>query len=524
MLAFVVFLNGMAVMVLEMAGARLLAPELGTSVIVWTSLIGVILASLSVGYWLGGRLADKVLASGGKSGDRGRAWSVLSRLLAVASASAFLAAALGVYVPGAIRAAVPSLHLGTVCAALALFALPALLCGMVSPYAVRLAITTSDTAGAVIGRLNAIGTVGSIVGTFLGGFVLLSWFSTGTIILGVAGCLLAAAFLVCLRPIVSKAMIALLILAGIIGNESYAAWVENTGFDEGVPITIDTSYSSMRVARGKRGDRDVLLLMTDPGSSQSGMYEDDPLELLFEYTHFYGLGTSMNPEAERILMLGGGGYSVPKWLLGGRSDLAVKDFSLDVVELDPGMTATAQRYFKAPPDDPRMRIHHEDARTFVNRAASAVPEGRAGPYNLIFADIFNSWYTVPFHVGTAEAARNIHTLLADDGIYIMNIITSVSGDNGRLLRSIRNAFLESFGEVHIFPVQQRYNGALVQNVMLLAFKTARPLPDPAKESVPPHIARMLANRWTSPFPAPENEPALRDEFAPVERYTLGFVQ
>ena len=524
MLAFVVFLNGMAVMVLEMAGARLLAPELGTSIIVWTSLIGVILANLSLGYWLGGRLADKVLLACGKSADKKRALAVLSRLLAAAAVSAFLAAALSVYVPGAVRAAVPSLHLGTVCAALVLFALPALLCGMVSPYAVRLAITTSDTAGAIIGRLNAIGTVGSIVGTFLGGFVLLSWFSASTIILGVAACLLAAAVLVSLRPIASKAVIGLLILVGIVGNESYATWVEKTGFNEGLPITIDTSYASMRVAKARRDGRDALMLMTDPGSSQSGMYVDDPLDLIFEYTHFYGLGTAMNHEAERVLMLGGGGYSVPKWLLGGRSDLKKHDFTLDVVELDPGMTRTAERFFKAPLDDPRMRVYHEDARTFVNRAAAAVPEGQPGPYNLIFADIFNSWYTVPFHVGTAEAARNIRALLADDGIYIMNVITAVSGDNGRLLRSIRNAFLESFDEVHVFPVQRKFDGSMVQNVMLMAFKTPRPLPDPARESVSPHVARMLAHRWTSPFPAPEDDvPALRDDFAPVERYTLGFV-
>jgi hypothetical protein len=171
-----------------------------------------------------------------------------------------------------------------------------------------------------------------------------------------------------------------------------------------------------------------------------------------------------------------------------------------------------------------MRIFHEDARTFINRSATALSKDEMEPYNLIFADIFNSWYSVPFHVGTAEAARNIHRLLADDGIYIMNIITAINGDNGRLLRSIRNAFLESFAEVHIFPVQQRFNGNQIQNVMLLACKTPRLLPNPAMESVPPHIARMLANRWTSPFPEPENDvPALRDGFAPVERYTIGFI-
>lgn len=528
MLALVVFLNGMAVMVLEMAGARLLAPELGTSIVVWTSLIGIILASLSLGYWLGGRLADSTLrGAGGKDTSdaaQSRACAVLSNLLALAGISVFITAALGTVVPGMIGTISSSLHLSTVLAALALFALPSLLCGMVSPYAVRLGITSSETSGAVIGRLNAVSTVGSIVGTFLGGFVLLSWFGTGTIFLGVAACLIAASAIVRLRPLLPKAMMGALILAGIFGDISYSNWIAETGFyQDNMPVTIETSYSSMRVVKGLQDGRDAVFLQTDPGSAQSGMYVDDQQELMFAYTRFYALGTAMHPQAKRILMLGGGGYSVPKWLLAGRSDLASSDFALDVVELDPGMTRTAGRYFAAPLDDARMSIFHEDARTFVNRAAAKLAHGNWRQYDLIFADIFNSWYTVPFHVGTREAAQNIHALLDDNGVYIMNIISAVSGDNGRLLRAIRLAFADVFEQVDIFPVQQRYNAGMVQNVMLVATK-GRALPDAETEHLAPHVARILENRWKVPFPAPQDDvPALVDDFAPVERYTLGFL-
>lgn len=544
MLALVVFLNGMAIMVLEMAGARLLAPELGTSILVWTSLIGVILASLSLGYWLGGKLADNCLRTVASAKKRrkdappeetaapdqapatyARAYAVLSNLLVFASISVFLCAALGLYVPSLVSRLSSSLYVSTVLAALALFTVPSLLCGMVSPYAVRLGITDSETSGAIIGRLNAIGTVGSIVGTFLGGFVLLAWFSTSTILLGVAATLLLASALVRARPLLPKALLFFLLGAGMVGDTLYTDWTAKTGLSQGIPITIETSYSSMRVAKGRQEDRSLLLLLTDPGSAQSGMFEDAPDELLFAYTKFYGLGTGLRPDAKRILMLGGGGYSVPKWLLSGRSDLASPDFTLDVVELDPGMTRVAARYFKAPLDDPRMTVRHEDARTFINRASGAVAEGAYGPYDLIFADIFNSWYTVPFHVGTREAAAAIHRLLAKDGVYVMNIITAVTGDNGRLLRSIRNAFLEVFGEVHIFPVQSKYAGNTVQNVMLLAFREPQPLPDPAKDRISPRLGGLLANAWTAPFPpASQDVPPLRDDFAPVERYTLGYTR
>lgn len=529
MLALVVFLNGMAVMVLEMAGARLLAPELGTSIIVWTSLIGVILASLSIGYWLGGKLADAQMRGAQATDARTlppapeRAWNVLSGLLVAAAVSACIVALLGSVLAQAL-APLFSLYLGTVCSALVLFALPSLLCGMVSPYAIRLAITSGATAGATIGRLNAIGTVGSIVGTFLGGFVLLSWFTTSTIFFGVAGCLLLAAALVRARPLLPKVALGAVILGGIVLNTFISNQADNDFAQYDAPISIETAYSSMRVSKGTLDGRPAVLLRTDPGSWQSGMFEEDPTTLLFPYTTYYGLGTFMNPDAERILMLGGGGYSVPKWLLAGRSDLRNADFSLDVVELDPGMTHVAGKYFAAPLNDARLRIHHEDARTFVNRASAAVEPGAYGPYNLIFADIFNSWYTVPFHVGTREAAQRIHTLLAEDGVYIMNIITAVNGDNGRLLRSIRNAFLEVFPNVQFFTVHTK-DGNTVQNVMLLATRSARPLPNPLHERVPQHIAALLAQRWNTALPpAHQDVPALTDAFAPVERYTLGFVR
>jgi MFS family permease len=202
MLALVMFLNGLAVMVLEMAGARLLAPWLGTSVIVWTSLIGVILASLSLGYWLGGRLADKTMrplktdrALSKRDDDANalkRAHALLSGILVLAATLTLLTALTQSFVLGALSRAIPSLHLAAVVAALLLFAGPSFLCGMASPYAMRLAITHSENAGAVIGRFNAISTVGSIAGTFLGGFILVSWFGSMEITLGVAACLLIA--------------------------------------------------------------------------------------------------------------------------------------------------------------------------------------------------------------------------------------------------------------------------------------------------------------------------------------------
>ncbi len=552
MLAVVMFLNGLAVMVLEMAGARLLAPWMGTSIVVWTSLIGVILASLSLGYWMGGRLADSTLrpthaipgdgqapasvtagTPGGKNFRRAKgshaeteatrqlrkAHARLAALLTGAAVCVTLTALLQGLVLDVLSTAVSSLHLATVCAALLLFAAPSILCGMVSPYAMRLAITSSETSGTIIGRLNAVSTVGSIAGTFLGGFILISWFGTMETILGVAGCLLAAACLAQARPFLGKALLAAVILLMGFGNHAYTAYQAEKGF-----LTLETQYSSLQIMDGRMYDRPARMLRTDPGSYQSGAFMDNHTELAFAYTRFYRLGTYLVPEASRILMLGGGGYSVPKWLLAGESGLASRDFSLDVVELDPGMTQAAHDYFWTPADDPRMTVYHEDARSFLNRAATTLDPGAKGPYQLIFADIFNSHYTVPFHVGTVEAAQKAHALLADDGVFLMNIITAVEGDNGRLLRSIRNAFASVFSSVYLFPVQYASDGSTVQNVMLLAFRTPRELPEPGSGDMDAELSRMFRNRWTRPLPQEADDvPPLRDNYAPVERYTLGFL-
>lgn len=533
MLTLIVFLNGMAVMVLEMTGARLLAPELGTSIVVWTSLIGIVMAGLSAGYWLGGHMADNHMRgtetppSSPVEGEppsarRRNPRAVLSGLLFCAAVSVFCSALLAASLQGTLGSLVASLHLAAVLAAVLLFGLPAVLCGMVSPYAIRLGITNREKAGGVVGRLNAAGTVGSILGTFLGGFFLPGWFSSHTAMFGTAGVLLLASVLVRLRPVLPKAAFLLLLIAAATADIAGSRDMLKAGPSDGHPITIETAYSSISLVQGTLESRPALFLLTGPGTSQSGMYQDAPDELAFSYTRFYRLGTTLVPDAKNILMLGGGGYSVPKWLLAGSSGLSSSDFSLDVVEIDPGMTHVASSYFHTPVHDPRIRIHHEDGRVFLNKRC-ATPL-RNGTYDLIFADTFNSSYSVPFHMGTSEAAANIKRLLSDDGVYIMNIISGINGENGRLLRSIRNAFLEHFEEVHLFPVQLPYDGTAVQNVMLLAFAGVRPLPDPTVDNIDPDTAKLLWHRWEAPFPPAANDvPPLRDAYAPVERYTLGFL-
>ena len=527
MIALIMFLNGLAVMVLEMVGARLLAPWLGTSITVWTSLIGVILASLSLGYWMGGRLADKTLASVTKGKEHTavhkhphrhtRAHTTLASLLLVAALFVGITAFTQSFVLEFLASTGQSLYMAAVCAALLLFAVPSILCGMVSPYAMRLAITKQSQSGTIIGNLNAVSTLGSILGTFLGGFVLIAWFGTREILFGVAACLLLAAIVAQSRPLVPKlALLSLMLLAGF-ASHSYANYLQSTE-----SFLVETPYNSMRVTEGTLEKRPIRLLLTDPGSCQSGAYPDAPNELAFAYTKFYALPTALAPQAQRVLMLGGGGYSIPKWLLTGQSPLNPETLHLDVVELDPGMTQVAQTHFWAPAEDARMEIFHQDARQFLNNKAALRSQQQFPAYDLIFADVFNSYYTVPFHVGTREAAEKIHTLLAQDGIFMMNIITGIEGENGRLFRSLYHAFAEVFPAVMVFPVHDANDGTMLQNVMLMAAKQPFALTEDTVKKFPPHVRDMYHHKWTRAVDT--DVPALVDNFAPVERYTLGFAK
>ncbi|SBW03930.1 Spermine synthase [uncultured delta proteobacterium] len=500
MLEIVSFICGAGVMVLEMAGARLLAPYLGTSIVVWTAMIGIVLASLSVGYWLGG-----------KAGDKNPSARKLGLIIACGAAFVLLAALGQEPFLRTVASAQWSLQVSAVAAAVLLFAAPCVFLGMVSPYIIQVRLLDykdKSRSSTVIGRFYALSTIGSIAGTFLGGYWLISWLGTRSILYGVAGVLAAAALIVMPR---GRKMPAALVLGACMGLGGYAALSVQENLVTG--IDRDTRYNHIRVAEGVQDGHRAVFMITDPGSAQSGMRLDDPNRLLFDYTRHYAIGWHIKPDAKKFLMLGGGGYSVPKYLLNAK-----KDATIDVVEIDPGITATAREFF-ALQDNDRMRIFHEDARVFLNRRAGLVTEGdTVAPYDVIMGDTFTSSYNIPFHLGTVECAGRIKALLRDDGVFVCNIISAVSGEQGKILRSIRAAFAEVFPQTHVFPVSMPGRPDVAQNVMLVALKTEKTIP----LAWDADMQAMLAKEYK--LPLEKDVVALTDDYAPVERYAMPMLE
>ena len=491
-LQLVSFFSGAATMILEMTGSRMVAPFFGTSLIVWTALIGIIMTSLCIGNWLGGSWADK----------RPEA-KLLGRILIFAAIIIAVTAFLSNYILTTLQGLSLNLYKASVFAALLIFSPASILLGMVSPFVARLAMYNVDSSGAIVGRLSALNSAGSILGTFMGGFVLISLFPSGVIMMLLASVIALLSVLVYTGA--WRRIFSIMLFMTIIGEAFIAR-------NFGIPATpigvqIDTSYNHLSIVESidTRNNRRVRVLVTDPDSAQSLMYTDHPSELVSEYTKFYDLAFHYKPDIKKVLMLGGGGYSVPKYLLEYH-----KGVSVDVVELDPGITEAAKEYFNLK-EDPYLRIFHEDARIFLNRNHEK--------YDAIFMDTFNSDVVIPFQMTTVETAERLRALLNPDGVLVVNIISSLYGHKSGVFHGIYKAFSHSFPTMMIFPVNapdKKYAYAL-QNMILVAMgdnvSTISPTPD-AKYS------KLLSHQWLDPFVPDPSVPAFTDSFAPVERYAL----
>ncbi len=481
-----VFLAGALLMTYEIIGSRVLAPYIGTSTYVWTSLIGVILASLSTGYWLGGVIAD-----------RRPKISVLAGALLIAGSSVAATLIIKDLVLTAIASLDVGLELRSLLAALILFA-PASIClGFVTPFAAKLRLASLDTAGRTVGRLYALSTIGSILGTFAAGFFLVPFVgSTRTLYVIMFG-LLGLSFLLApfsISRINVSAVVLMIAAVGVSEASAYFLWTTHELVD------IDSEYNRVQVFRAKDPDtgRDIRAMQIDPTATQSAMFLDSD-ELVFAYSRYYHLARLYAPNFRRVLVIGGAGYSIPKEILRRYPQATV-----DVVEIDPLMTEMARRYFGLH-DDPRLRIAHQDGRIFLNHAPTA-------GYDVIMIDAFSSLLSVPDQLTTIEAVREINRILRPEGVVIFNVGSAVSGRASGFLQAEINTYRSVFDQVDLFKVRPDRPNDELQNLIIVASPSAKAMPSTDDNELKP----LLANRY--PFEPDARSPVLTDDLAPVQYY------
>lgn len=490
-LEIIVFVVGAVVMILELVGSRILAPYLGTSIFVWTSLIGVVLGSLSLGYWQGGKIADK-----------NPSYKTFSMIILAAAIFVGLDAFLKSILLALVYDYAGDIRFEAIVAAILLFAPASILLGMVSPYAAKLRIIDLKKTGSTIGNLYAISTIGSITGTFLAGFFLISYFSNTNLLFILSATLLAAS-------LASYGKYSIRLKAGfilfLIFIFSAANSLDKAYAKEGL-IDIDTAYNKVWIypSVDKKTNKQIRLLALNNESNSAIFLNENGENLVFDYTKFYRLAKHFNPNLKNSLMIGGGAYSYPQDYL-----KKFPDAKMDVVEIDPKLTEISKEYFRLK-DDPRLTIYHEDGRIFLNKTKNK--------YDVVFGDAFKSMYSIPYQLTTREATQKIYDSLNDNGVVIINVISAVEGKKSKFLQAEYKTYKDIFPQVYVFPVDDSRDSEIVQNIMLVALKSKD---TPSFNNPDYELDKMLQYRWTKEIKT--DLPVLTDDYAPVDQYMMSII-
>jgi spermidine synthase len=486
-LEITVFVCGALVMIYEIIGSRIVSPFIGTSTYVWTSLIGVILASLSLGYWIGGRVADRRPDP-----------KLLAMVIFAAGGAVSLTILVRDLVLTGVAAAPTGLEIKSVLASILLFAPASVALGFVPPYAVKLKMISLDDTGKTVGRMYALSTVGSIVGTFAAGFLLIPFVGSVRSLYIVAAVLFALALLIAPLAFTRASFSAVvLFLLAIAGSEASIYHLQRTS----ELIDIDTEYSRVQIFRttDPKTGRPMRAMATDPHYVQSAMYLDGD-DLALRYTPFYHLVRHFRPDFRTALMIGGAGYTFPQEYLRKYTDATI-----DVVEIDPRMTEIAREHFRLR-EDPRLNVFHEDGRVFLNRAGSAT-------YDAVFIDAFGSLFTVPYQLTTIEAVRHVRRVLDDRGVVIFNIGAAIRGRSSGFLQAEIATYQAVFERVYLFKVNLETADERTQNIIIVACRSECSTDDRGGDA---DISRLLLHRYTGNIPL--DMPVLTDDLAPVEYY------
>lgn len=502
MLLLIVFGSGAVLMALEIVGSRVVAPQFGSSIFVWGSLISVFLGGLSVGYYVGGRLAD-----------RWPSYRLLACLFVPPAAWILALPVAATPIGEAVLAADLGADWGALVVTTVLFLFPSAWLGLISPFAIRLAARSVATVGNTAGLLYAVSTAGSIAGTLGTAFFLIPSFGTRAILYGLGASLVVLAGLTALAGLAEapvsersragrKAAAVGLALAALAVHPATGTARERILFEK------DSAYH--RIIVYEDGDSRILRFNQ---SRQSGMYLSDPYRLRFLYTEYASLPLVLKPDPKSVAFIGLGGGSLPKKY---RRDYP--SLRIDVAEIDPEVVDVAKRFFGFREDD-RLRVATEDGRVFLTRRRDA-------QYDYVFVDAYYS-DAIPFHLTTVEFLALVKRRLSPDGVVAWNIIGALNGPRSRLFRSVYKTFQASFPQVYVFPVggASAFEGGGLGNILVVGSQSmvrlsrdafverARALE--AAGTVKESVGRHATTLFTGVIPT-DDVPVLTDDYAPVD--------
>lgn len=420
----VVFIASFCTLVIELVAGRIMAPYVGVSLYTWTSIIGVVLAGISIGAYLGGWIADRYPKP-----------ATLGWLLFLSGVGALTIAPLTNLI-GAAQFNT-SLMLRILILTSAIFFVPSCILGMISPVVVKLTLNNLNHTGNIVGKIYAFSTLGSILGTFATGFFLISLMGTRNILLmmGIILILSAMVFGEFFKKKRGMALFAVIFVSFLWAFHGYAYKPQ---LDKHTYFYKESNYYTLKVKKtpSSRGGMPVEALIID---NLTHSYTDlnDPFHLEYSYLKMFDeflTWCNIGTRPSRMLFVGGGGYTFPRYV-----EKKYPAVEMDVVEIDPEITRIAYQYLGIS-GDTRIRSFNEDARWFVMK------QTQAQVYDFIFLDAFND-LSIPYHLATKEFAAQLKPLLKKDGMILANLIDDI--EKGHFLPSYIQTLEAVFGRDHV---------------------------------------------------------------------------
>jgi len=485
-------ITGAVVMALEILGSRLLAPVFGNSLFVWGALIGVILAAMSSGY-----------AFGGWASDRYPGGSVLAGLLLFSGFWTFLVAWSSQPILFQVEAWIQDPRWGPCLAATILLAPPAFGLSGVLPAMLRLAVSDMGHLGRHAGRMIALSTVGSLIGTWGTAFFLLSWIGSQALVAWLGTIQVVLGLLWLWRGakvgLVGKVF-------GLACSGLFVALALNPIQKLNPPVhQEDSPYQQVRV----RDDQLFRYLVLDR-TFHAVMWKADPLPLFLPYSQLMVSSLALVDQPQRGLILGHGGGSLAKWLARYWPNL-----EMDIIEFDPVVVRMAEDYFEYhPPANHHVRV--KDGRAFLNTTDHL--------YDVIWIDAF-ARHMIPFHLTTKEFYAAVRTHLKPNGVVALNLASSGEDlDNARAAAVVQTMRGE-FPAIETFAVKGPWKSGQNKAENLIFF-AGSPVTDLGYEAfiekvtgmamnqqLPSEAVALLNTHRTNPWPMGFE---LTDDFAPYD--------
>ncbi len=496
-----VFFSGMTTLAMEFAASRLLGSVFGTSNLVWASIIGLILIYLTVGYFLGGVWADR--SPYPRTMYRILAWGAFfSGIIPLVSRPALRLAS------GAFDQLQIGVLLGSFTAVLILFSIPVTLLGTISPFAIRLAIDDPLHAGTVSGRIYAVSTLGSFLGTFLAVLVTIpligtTWtfilFSELLLVVALSGALISQGWKAALRLVWMP--IVLLGLGVILANRP----IKNS---TGQIYETESAYNYIQVLE-KDGYR---LLRLNEGQGIHSMWHPAELDYYGPWEQFLAApffnSSSKDPESiESMAIIGLAAGTIAR-----QATEVFGPIQIDGFEIDPGIISVGREFFDM--TEPNLNAIPQDGRVGLERSNRR--------YDVIGVDAYRPPY-IPWHLTTREFFSSVREHLTEDGVLVINVGRSPT--DRRLIEGLVGTMEQVFPSIYVMDVPGSFNSIIYATAKTTRIEDfyANLLHFYSQTNAHPLLLRSMERVVVNLQPTPESQVVYTDDLAPIEWITNDMV-